>query len=105
MVSSLSHTQAFGGGLLTSSNQNAVDLGKKVILVGLSVQCATLFLFLFATINVHLKPQYLLYGKQDGSDLAWGLYITTAFQFIIRSIFRTVEYGSGKSAYITTNEW
>ena len=81
-----------------------MDTGKKIILIGLAIQCITLFLFLFVTINVHRKPKYLLQGKPDGTKLAWALYATTTLLFI-RSIYRAVEYGSGKGSYSFTHEW
>jgi hypothetical protein len=96
--------QGFGGGLLTSSNAATIDHGKKIILAGLAIQCLTLLLFLFVAINVHMRPKYLLRGNPNGNKLAWGLYLTT-FLLFIRSIYRTIEYGSGKSSYVSTHEW
>ena len=90
--------------MLTSTSLDVIDRGKKIILIGLAVQCATLFLFLFVTINVHLRARYQLSDKPDGSKLAGGLYYTTMSLFV-RSIYRAIEYGSGKGSYITTNEW
>ena len=96
--------QGIGGSMLTSQDINSINLGKKIILIGLAVQCLTLFLFLFVTCNVHLKPRYLLQDKLDGQKLAFGLYSTTALLFIL-SIYRAIEYGSGKDGYISTHEW
>ena len=90
--------------MLTNSNLDIVDRGKKIILISLAIQCLTLFLFLFVTWNVHRKPQYLLTDKEDGSKLMWGLYYTTMCLFV-RSIFRAVEYASGRGSYLLTHEW
>jgi hypothetical protein len=104
LVFCILHPQGFGGGLLTSTNTNTIQLGEKVILVGLSIQCATLFLFLFCVINIHMKPQYLLKEERDGQRLIRALYVTTVLLFI-RSVYRAIEYGTGKDAYIQTHEW
>ena len=96
--------QGFGGGLLTSSDATTIEHGKNIILAGLAIQCLTLLLFLFVTINAHVRPKYLLKGTPDGNKLAWGLYSTTGLLFV-RSIYRAVEYSSGKSGYISTHEW
>ena len=89
---------------MTSSDTTTINLGKNIILAGLAIQCITLFLFLFVAVNVHLRPQYLLRGKPDGSKLSWGLYITTALMFL-RSIYRAAEYSSGRDGYLSTHEW
>ncbi|KAJ7231136.1 RTA1 like protein-domain-containing protein [Mycena rebaudengoi] len=112
--------QAIGGSMTTSSNLNTINLGNKIVLVGLGLQLASFGLFTTlmvvfglrvrtrfphvwrATGNAHFAP----FSKGPVAD--WHiLYYTlclSCVSILIRSIFRLAEFIQGHSGYISTHE-
>ncbi|KAJ7759638.1 RTA1 like protein-domain-containing protein [Mycena metata] len=113
--------QAGGGGLLVSKNINTAMSGKRILLAGLLLQLASfgLFICLAIVFGVRLRknfpqlwqassgrPNFSFLGRDFVGD--WKvLYYTlalTCVALMIRSVFRVVEFASGFSSALSTDE-
>ncbi|KAH8652574.1 RTA-like protein [Ilyonectria robusta] len=102
--------QCMGGGLLAKAN--TFNTGKMVILLGLAVQIIFFGLFIIAGIVFHLRilKRPALLPVEDSKKWLRGwrgvmtvLYVSSALIFV-RSLFRLIEYTSGRDGPLMTNE-
>ncbi|GAX83129.1 hypothetical protein CEUSTIGMA_g10555.t1 [Chlamydomonas eustigma] len=96
--------QGFGAFLAILPVPGLVGPAQQVILSGLVIQCASLLLFIFVIYIININPMYLLQDKPDAAWLFLALYCTTVL-LLVRSLFRVVEFASGKQGYARTHEW
>jgi hypothetical protein len=116
--------QGAGGGISASADPDAANLGHKIALVGVILQAVafgtfTIFLIYFGMRVKSLYPekwnvkrQYNrgsllnIFSKQAIDDwriLYWAMLLA-AVGFIVRSIFRAVEFSQGYDGYLVTTE-
>ncbi|KAJ6478275.1 RTA-like protein [Mycena sanguinolenta] len=112
--------QAIGGAMSTSTKINTINLGNKIVLVGLGLQLASFGLFttLMIVFGLRVRTRFPHVWRATGSaDFApfskdsvadWHiLYYTlclTCVGILIRSIFRLAEFAQGHKGYISTHE-
>ncbi|KAJ6540732.1 RTA1 like protein-domain-containing protein [Mycena capillaripes] len=112
--------QAIGGSMTTSSKIDTINLGNKIVIVGLGVQLASFGLFTTLIVVFGLRVRKLFphvwraTGNQDFSPFSkepvadWHiLYYTLCLScvaILIRSIFRMAEFIQGHKGYISTHE-
>ncbi|KAJ7359732.1 RTA1 like protein-domain-containing protein [Mycena albidolilacea] len=112
--------QAIGGSMTTSSKIDTINLGNKIVLVGLGVQLASFGLFttLMIVFGLRVRTRFPHVWRATGSaDFApfskdpaadWHiLYYTlclSCVSILIRSIFRLAEFVQGHKGYISTHE-
>ncbi|KAF8174982.1 RTA-like protein [Mycena galopus ATCC 62051] len=112
--------QALGGSMTTSSKIDTVNLGTKIVLVGLGLQLASFALFTTLMIVFGLRVRtrfphvWRVTGRADFTPFSkdsvadWHiLYYTlclSCVSILIRSIFRMAEFIQGHSGYISTHE-
>jgi len=112
--------QAIGGSMTTSSKIDTVNLGNKIVVVGLGLQLASFGLFttLMIVFGLRVRTRFPHVWRITGSaDFApfskdsvadWHiLYYTlclSCVSILIRSIFRMAEFIQGHKGYISTHE-
>lgn len=99
--------QSGGGGILSSAkSQSTMNLGNKVILVGLILQI--LFFLGFVTCASFFHARINKMAPRGGSTqtirLLLVLYLLSAL-ITIRNIYRVLEYAMGQDGYLTEHEW
>ncbi|KAH7104912.1 RTA1 like protein-domain-containing protein [Auriculariales sp. MPI-PUGE-AT-0066] len=100
--------QASGGGLMGTKDVDKIDLGQKVILVGLVVQIIFFGLFVVTSVVFHLRTRSTPTHLTDRPDLPWrkhifALYFMSILIFV-RSVFRVIEYAQGNTGYLLSHE-
>ena len=108
------NVQSTGGGLLGSPKDSTVKIGGYIVVAGLVLQilmfagfvaCCLVFqvryrTYLSSTASISSRPLtsvpwraclYMLYG--------------TSTAILLRNLYRVVEFATGKSGYLTQNEW
>ncbi|KAJ1645952.1 hypothetical protein J3B02_000844 [Coemansia erecta] len=101
--------QGAGGGMMTTmKGRNA---GKRIVLVGLTVQLFFFACYLFTTFYVWRKPEYAVsQGPRDKSPAAakrkvmLAIVLTTLIIYL-RSIYRIAEFADGYGGKIYSAEW
>ncbi|KAJ7503434.1 RTA1 like protein-domain-containing protein [Mycena galericulata] len=112
--------QGVGGSMLTSTKINTINLGNKIVLVGLGIQLASFALFTTLAVSFGFRVKkhfphvwratgnkdFALFGKGPSAD--WHiLYYTLCFScvgILIRSFFRLAEFIQGHKGFISTHE-
>ncbi|KAJ7481316.1 RTA1 like protein-domain-containing protein [Mycena galericulata] len=112
--------QAIGGSMTTSSKIDTINLGNKIVIVGLGIQLASFGLFttLMIVFGFRVRTRFphvwratgnadfALFSKGPAAD--WHiLYYTlclSCVSILIRSIFRMAEFIQGHKGYISTHE-
>jgi hypothetical protein len=100
--------QSSGGGLLAAKNFNP-KTGQNIILGGLFVQIIMFGLFTVTAIVFHVRMRKWPSGASMDPNSRWArtmwmLYTTSAL-ILVRSVFRVIEYITGKEGYLLTHEW
>ncbi|KAJ1879467.1 hypothetical protein H4R99_004033 [Coemansia sp. RSA 1722] len=101
--------QGAGGGMMTTMKGR--DAGKKIVLVGLTVQLFFFACYLLTTVYVWRKPEYVVsQGPRDKSPAAAkrkvmiAIVVTTIIIYL-RSIYRIAEFADGYGGKIYSAEW
>ncbi|KAL1884037.1 hypothetical protein Daus18300_000146 [Diaporthe australafricana] len=99
--------QGGGGGYQASGTLEALDLGSRIITVGLFVQLAFFGLFIVAAVHFNIKINRMP-TVQSSSSIPWekhmkALYVASVL-IMVRSIFRVAEYLQGFDGYILRHE-
>ncbi|KAJ9136813.1 Rta1 domain-containing protein [Pleurostoma richardsiae] len=101
--------QSGGGGMLAQAKtQDKIDLGEKVILVGLLIQILFFGFFMVVTLVFHRRiardptPQSL-FITAPWMRYIYILYTASVF-IMIRSVFRVAEYAGGYSGTLQSTE-
>jgi len=95
--------QGAAAGLITSSSdQNKIDLGRKVMMAGLAVQMGFFSLFSFITIYVHSSQSFHLRHNKGVRPVFVALYITIIL-LTTRSIYRFIQFSNTKG-YVAVHE-
>ncbi|KAH7031532.1 RTA1 protein, partial [Microdochium trichocladiopsis] len=103
--------QAGGGGYQASGTAEALDLGSKIIIVGLFVQLFFFGAFIVISVSFHLKinREPTARSGQNGPDCVawrkhvWVLYVAS-FLIMVRSLFRAIEYLQGNGGSLLRHE-
>ncbi|KAL1406128.1 hypothetical protein Q8F55_007811 [Vanrija albida] len=97
--------QGGASGLAASDNRNTSNVGQKVLLAALAVQLASFSLFTimwcFFTFRASRNP--VLWAIGWWRPINWVLGFNCAM-FLIRSVFRTVEFAEGWDGKLRTHE-
>ncbi|KAF9870204.1 hypothetical protein CkaCkLH20_12290 [Colletotrichum karsti] len=102
--------QSSGGGMMAAADQtnNFMDLGEKIIIVGLFVQ---LFVFGFFVVTAglfHRRMVLVPTAKSQLPEVRWKHYLLTLYVtsglIWVRSVFRVIEYLQGNKGYLMTTE-
>jgi hypothetical protein len=87
------------------ANSKTVNTGKNVILLGLALQIIFFGLFLGTSVMFHLRAKR---SSETTSHTIWQKYIFTLYissmLILIRSVFRMIEFGAGRSSVLQTSE-
>jgi hypothetical protein len=97
-----------GASLQTNEDIDS-DLGKAVVLIGLSIQVIAFGLFILAAILFHVRIRRRpttasTYHKSSLKRTMVMLYFVNGL-IMCRSVFRIVEYSMGIDSYLFKNEW
>lgn len=100
--------QSAGASLQTNQDVNP-DLGKAVVLVGLSIQAIAFGLFILTAIIFHVRLRRQPTTASRHQNAPWKrtmvmLYFVNSL-IMCRSIFRIIEYSMGQDSYLFNNEW
>ena len=101
--------QSTGGGMLASAKKkSSVDLGQKIILVGLCIQLLFFGFFIITIAVFHRRISQRPTTRSSSLTANWKQYLTVLYiasiLIIVRSAFRTVEYGMGKDGVLLRSE-
>lgn len=101
--------QSAGASLQTNQDVNP-DLGKAVVLVGLSIQVIAFGMFILAAIVFHVRLRHQptvasgQHHKAPWKRTMVMLYLVNGL-IMCRSIFRIIEYSMGPDSYLFSHEW
>ncbi|KAJ5775378.1 uncharacterized protein N7511_000389 [Penicillium nucicola] len=108
--------QAAGGGIMSSKSQNALTIGKWVIVGGLGVQLVFFGAFVFTALvfNVKLLRHPTPESEEtlelrscvlprDWRGLLFACYAVSML-ILIRSIYRLIEFAQGNDGYVMSHE-
>ncbi|KAJ7450701.1 RTA1 like protein-domain-containing protein [Mycena galericulata] len=113
--------QSSGGGLTTQNNPSTVNIGNKIVLIGLGLQAASFSLFTLLLLVFGWRVQarfpevwrptpgkkpFTLFGRDQVGDwriLYWTMCVT-CIGILIRSIFRIAEFAGGYNGFLATHE-
>ncbi|PWN93495.1 RTA1-domain-containing protein [Acaromyces ingoldii] len=93
--------QASGGGLQASASSKAI--GDKLFLAGVSLQCASYFLFLGITVFYHVKESRQGTLTRTTRFFLLAIYLAS-IGVIVRSVYRIVEMAGGYTGHIYRTE-
>ncbi|KAJ9211301.1 hypothetical protein DTO166G4_7134 [Paecilomyces variotii] len=98
-----------GGGAGMMAQTSLAKLGPDIVLAGLVLQILTFVLFLVVAITFarHMRQRPTLVAERGIVPWKKHLYSLYAISImiLIRSIFRTIEYGLGNDGYLLGHEW
>ncbi|KAF2732652.1 hypothetical protein EJ04DRAFT_513717 [Polyplosphaeria fusca] len=102
--------QAVGATILTTADdQDGLDRGRAVILVGLALQLVIFGLFVLVALVFHVRVRRG--GLRDKAMCNWNwetylnlLYLVSVI-ITLRNVYRVVEYVQGSEGYLMTHEW
>lgn len=100
--------QCGGGGIQAIGNLNSMNIGSKIIIVGLLTQIVSFGFFIVVSITFQVR---LLRDRRTDPglyDLPWrkhlhAVYIGSSL-ILVRSVFRVVEYLGGNDGYLLRHE-
>ncbi|KAL3960298.1 hypothetical protein ACCO45_005415 [Purpureocillium lilacinum] len=97
--------QASGAGLMAKSDFSQ-DTAQNIILAGLFIQIVMFGLFAVTAIVFDVRMRRWPSGASMAEDgrIVWMLYAASAL-IMVRSIFRVIEYATGKDGYLLGHEW
>ncbi|KXH63559.1 hypothetical protein CSAL01_06204 [Colletotrichum salicis] len=99
--------QSSGGGMM-ASGASMMDLGEKVIIVGLFIQLAVFGFFIIVAALFHRRMILVPTAKSHQPEIRWRYYLLTLYVtsvlIWVRSIFRVIEYLEGNKGHLMTNE-
>ncbi|KAK1624864.1 RTA1 like protein-domain-containing protein [Colletotrichum phormii] len=99
--------QSSGGGMM-ASGASMMDLGEKVIIVGLFIQLAVFGFFIIVAALFHRRMVLVPTAKSHQPEIRWRYYLLTLYVtsvlIWVRSIFRVIEYLEGNKGHLMTNE-
>ena len=104
--------QAGGGGLMSSGTISSMELGEKLVTVGLFVQILFFSGFVVTAVvfqrRIQSDPTSASLGLPKGGKGGWMtllrvVYIASTL-ILIRSVFRVIEYIQGNDGYLLRNE-
>ncbi|KAG1745527.1 RTA-like protein [Suillus paluster] len=97
--------QGLGGAMQTSTDESRDKLGAHIVLAGLILQ--TLSYVLFIVLFVHAWRSILRDGilprQEPWGKILW-LLVFSSIAYMIRCIYRTVEFAQGNGGYLVTHE-
>lgn len=88
--------------------------GEKIVIAGLALQVATFVVYLFASIDFHIRMNRKVALNVEARGTAsmstsWKkmLYIlySVSALILVRCTFRLIEYSMGNAAYLIAHEW
>ena len=93
-----------GGGIMAGKTLKSVQLGQKLILVGLFLQIISFGFFIVVAVIFHRR----VFPYRKTSPIPWqkhmnALYLASAL-ILVRSIFRVIEYIMGNDGFLLRNE-
>ncbi|KLO17824.1 RTA1 like protein [Schizopora paradoxa] len=99
--------QGNGGGLQGSSTPSTARIGTWIVLVGLVLQVISYLFFIFLVVYMHRRivnvaPPHPV-RKEASFKVVWLIYYTSIF-YMIRGIYRTVEFSQGTGGFLITHE-
>ncbi|KAI9374118.1 RTA1 like protein-domain-containing protein [Aspergillus egyptiacus] len=117
-------TQLVGAGVQVTGDQKLMDIGLKIVLAGLVVMMVVFSGFVAAAGGFHVRLRREMRGVVSGDGVevgggigvgragveirGWERYMWVLYGVcgcvMVRSLVRTVEFGSGKGAEVKTNE-
>lgn len=98
------HDDIAGGAIQASGTENALNMGKNLIIAGLFVQLFFFSCFISVAIHFDIAMHKVHNNRaQSGVLLLVTLYLANVL-IMIRSVFRVVEYLQGFSGYLLSYE-
>jgi hypothetical protein len=95
--------QGGGGAMLSSTDLDTMEMGRKLLLVGLFLQLFFFGAFTVLTARLYAAPHYGFRHAKAWRPLFATLFITIAL-LTIRNIFRVVEFVQGFDGYLASHE-
>ncbi|WOO83636.1 Protein RTA1 [Vanrija pseudolonga] len=97
--------QGGASGIASSDNKNTANVGEKILLAALIVQLVSflLFTFMWCLFTYRAWRDPVLWDLDWWKPLNWLLGFNCVM-FLIRSIFRTIEFGEGWDGKLRTHE-
>ena len=96
--------QATGGSMLAIQDTNTQNLGKAIVVGSLVIQLAFFTAFTYIVYRVNFDEAYLCKNVLALNPVFICLWCTIILLYI-RNIYRTIEFSSGWTSYVDTNEW
>lgn len=101
--------QGGGAGLLPSETPSAAKAGQYILVAGLILHILVFvcFVILCGTFHRRYRAWLLIHGQR--TDVPWKvtlimLYVCSV-TVMVRNVFRTIEYVTGREGYLMANEW
>ncbi|KXH36166.1 RTM1 protein [Colletotrichum nymphaeae SA-01] len=105
--SAITNARGTGGGMM-ASGASMMDLGEKVIIVGLFIQLAVFGFFIVVAALFHRRMLLVPTAKSHQPEIRWRYYLLTLYVtsvlIWVRSVFRVIEYLEGNKGHLMTNE-
>ncbi|PBK77728.1 RTA1-domain-containing protein [Armillaria solidipes] len=98
--------QSSGGGLLAKAkDQNDVNLGQTIIIIGLVAQIVWFggFILVSAVFHYRMRVVPIVVEKNSWRTFMYALYAASTL-IMVRSVFRVVEYAGGNDGYLMRSE-
>jgi hypothetical protein len=103
------YTQLGGAGVQVTEDAKIMDIGKKVVLVGLIFSLVVFAFFVLIAVRFHRRlgdtPTAVLTLNPDVKwrRYMWALY-SAYFALMIRNLVRTIQFGASRTAPVNTEE-
>ncbi|TDZ32996.1 Protein RTM1 [Colletotrichum spinosum] len=102
--------QSGGGGMMAGAGpeNNFMEIGEKVIIVGLFVQLFVFGFFIVTAALFHRRMALVPTAKSHQPEIRWKYYLLTLYVtsvlIWVRSVFRVIEYLQGNKGHLMTTE-
>lgn len=97
------------GGAIMSGGGSRTNLGRYIILTGLSLQITLFGLFVFVAYLFHTRIRTQRTEASHRPEIKWEVMLTILYVvsgiIMIRNLFRVVETSGGRSGYLLQHEW
>lgn len=101
--------QAAGAGLMSAGSASMLDIGQKIIIVGLVLQIVFFMIFVVVAATFHVRMAKDTRRWTSATEFPWVKHMVTLYLastiILIRSIYRVIEYSEGLTGYLMSNEW
>lgn len=101
-------TQSSGGGVMAMGSLDSMELGEKIVIVGLFIQLLFFGFFMFVSSHFYMRIQKAPTTRSLDSTLGWQKHfwvlMAVSLMIFVRSVFRVIEYCSGNNGHLLRHE-